>query len=201
MLSIENRLPAPPPPSSHLLSKVGWSMVFILGLLAAFLTIRYFTLTSTVKLLSTDAELSRIEVQSLHQQLEVERILAARQITDSATIAAPPEPLLLARLTSPESSDTRLSTIIAWRPASQTGVFYAEQLPPPTADKEYRLWIETNGHSPISAGEIKVATTGPTQVEFRTTDTIGQPTRFTITCESKDNTTPSAVIIVLTGAP
>lgn len=199
MFSI-NRLPAPPPRPTHWLCKLGWIMVLALGLLTAFLAFRYFSLTSSVKFLTTDAELSRIEVKSLQQQLEAERILAARQIADD-TIKGTPEPLIFVRLTAPDSSSPRMSALVAWRAASQTGVFFAEQIPLPAADKEYRLWIETNAHTPISAGEIKVATTGPTQIEFRINDPISPPTRFTITCESKDDTKLSAVVIVLTGVP
>ena len=175
-------------------------MTLALGLLATFLTLRHQALTSSVKFLTTDAELSRIEVKSLQQQIEAERIIATRQIADGIAKAAP-EPLVLVRLTTPESGDTRLSAIVVWRAMSQTGVFFAERLSPPAADKEYRLWIETNAHTPISAGEIKVAPTGPTQVEFRIDDPISQPARFTITCESKDDTKLSAVVIVLTGVP
>ncbi|MBK9991233.1 MAG: anti-sigma factor [Verrucomicrobia bacterium] len=199
MLSI-NRLPAPPPRPTHWLCKLGWLVTLALGLLTAFLVFRYFTLTSSVKFLTTDAELNRIEVKSLQQQIEAERILTARQIADD-TIKGTPEPLVFVRLAPPEASSPRMAAFVAWRAASQTGVFFAEQIPPPAADKEYRLWIETNSQTPISAGEIKVAATGPTQIEFRINDPISPPTRFTITCESKDDTKLSAVVIVLTGAP
>ena len=199
MLSI-NRLPAPPPRPTHWLCKLGWILTLALGLLATFLTLRYLALTSSVKFLTTDAELSRIEVKSLQQQLEAERIIATRQIADGIAKAAP-EPLVLARLSAPESGSPHLSAIVIWRATSQTGVFFAERLSPPAADKEYRLWIETNAHTPISAGDIKVATTGPTQIEFKINDTISPPTRFTVTCENKDDTKLSAVVIVLTGAP
>lgn len=199
MLSI-NRLPAPHPSPSHWLCKLGWSLVLILGLLAVFLTLSYFNLAGNVKYLDTEVALSRIEAQSLQQQLEAERILAARQIADSPSKSTP-EPLTITRLSSPDSSDTRLKAIIIWRTASQTGVFFAEKLPPPAADKEYRLWIEADDHSPISSGEIRVATNGPTQLGFNITEPIGQPKRFTVTCENKDNTTLSPVVIVLTGTP
>ena len=200
MPSPENHLPAPAPTLSSLLCKIGWIMALVTGLLAALLASRYFALSSTVKLLGTEAELNRIEVQSLQQQLEAERIIAARQI---ANLSAKPsaEPMLFAHLLSHEPGNTSLSAIVAWQPSNHTGIFFSEQLPPNAPDEEYRLWIEAGNGVALNAGALSIDPNSSAKVEFKTAQAIGQPTRFTVTRERKGNLTSPAGQIVLSGAP
>jgi hypothetical protein len=199
MSSPEIRLPAPPPSTSSLLSKLGWSLAVALGLLAALLACRYYALASAVTLLTNDAELNRIEVQSLQQQLEAERIIAARQIADLTQ--ATTESLVLVRLATPEPGNTNPCAIIVWQPSSQGGIFFAEQLPTPGLDEVYRLWIETDRRSPINAGEVKVTPTGPTHVVFHATQPLSEPTRFLLTRERVGGEPSSPGPVVMTGKP
>jgi len=53
-------------------------------MLAAFLAARIVAFNTQISLLKDDAELARLEAQSLKQQLEAERILNARQLADLA---------------------------------------------------------------------------------------------------------------------
>ncbi len=80
-------VPARPPaiPSfAGLVAKTGWIIAAAMLLLTAFFAARVATLNTQVVYLKQEAELARLESQSLKQQLEAERILNARQLANLA---------------------------------------------------------------------------------------------------------------------
>lgn len=199
--SYPNRLPAPSPCKSCLVSKAGWITALVATLVAAFFFFQSLSHKSEAKLQRNNAELAQIETQSLKQQLFAERILAERQIAD-LTNNAKSDQIVFARLSAPEAGPTSPTGVIAWLPSRQGGVLFADQLPTPAAEEELRLWIEeSTGGSPISAGVIIGGTSRTTKVEFKTEKSVGEASRFTVTRERKGSTTPPAGPVVLSGAP
>lgn len=80
-------VPAKPPavPSfAGFVAKVGWIIAAAMVLLTALFAARVATLNTQVVYLRQEAELARLEAQSLHHQLEAERILNTRQLADLA---------------------------------------------------------------------------------------------------------------------
>ena len=196
----ENRQPAPLPQTTRRKGLIGWLAAFALGVFAALLACRDFELTTTVRIMQNEAELAQVEAQSLKQQLDAERILAARQIADLKAQSAN-EPFTLVNLAAPQSSETKCSATVVWQPATQTGTFISNQLPLPAPDEEYRLWFEDTAAQTVSAGCITVASIGMTQIQFRTEQPIKNIARITLTREHKGAASPSSGPILLTGTP
>jgi hypothetical protein len=169
-------------------------------LLTVFLAARIVTYNTQAKLLQAETELSRLEVQSLNQQLEAERILASRQI---ANLKAQPalEPFTFVNLAPPESNLTKPIATIAWKRSTLAGVFISDQLSPPAADEEYRLWIEDASGRSVSAGTIKVGPAGTAQAQFQAGQPVDKVMRITLTRERISSVGQRSGPIVLTGSP
>ena len=198
--SSKHRLPAPAPAPFSLVGRIGWMAAITLALFAAFLASTIFSLTTKVKIMQTEAELGAVENQSLKQQLAAERILAARQIAD-LTNNAQSYPFTFIPLSPPETGVTAPTAMIVWQAALQTGVFFAQQLPPPGPDEEYRLWVDTSLSGPADVGTVTIESTRATKVEFKTKQPVAQASRFMLTRERKAATAQSPGTIVLTGTP
>ena len=198
--SSNNGESVPPPVTFNVVSKAGWVIVVIIASVAILLAFRVATFETEVKLLQTDAELSKIEMQSVSHQLEAERIISTRQIADLKTQLAL-EPFSFVFLKSPQPSATCQSAIIAWLQSTQTGIFIADQLPPPASNEEYRLWIEDVAGGSMSVGAIAIAPTGPTQVKFKAAKAIQNATRIVLTRERLGGAGQRSGPVVLTGTP
>lgn len=200
----EHRLPAPTPKTSSLSSQIGWLVALVLVLmLAALLACRNFELTTTIRLMQTDADLSKVEVQSLKQQLEAERIIATRQIA-MLTENHKSEPLTFVHLNAQGTgtSGTGLDALIAWQPSAQSGLFFATQLPQLGPDEEYRLWLEGSAGKPVSAGVVNRGPQQETKVEFTTAQPVDQVARISLTRERLgSNTEQPTGPVVLRGSP
>jgi len=201
MSSPSSQLPAPEPAPVSLGAKLGWIIAVAATFLAVLLAGRILAYTTQVKVLQSESELARMETQSLHQQLEAERIVTARQIANLKAQTAV-EPITFVALTSPQTSESKASATIAWQRSTQAGVFISDQLVPPAADEEYRLWfVDASGQS-VSAGTIKVGPEGATRATFQ----LGQPmpalTRITLTREHQGSEIGQpAGPVVLSGTP
>jgi anti-sigma-K factor RskA len=171
-----------------------------MGLLAALLACRNFELTTTVRIMQNESELAQVDVLSLKQQLDAERILATREIADLKAQPAN-EPITFVTLVAPQSSGTKLIATIVWQPTSQVGAFISDQLPRAAPDEEYRLWLaDASGHS-VSAGTITVGPTGTTRVHIKPDQPVRNSVRITLTRERKGTVAQPSGPIVLTGAP
>jgi len=195
----ENRQPAPLPQTPRFSGRIGWLTALALGVLAALLVCRNFELTTTVRIMQNEATLAQVEEQSLKQQLDAERIVAARQIAD-LTAQSASAPMIFVNLVASQPGEAKPSATLAWQPAVQAGVFIADQLPPLAADEEYRLWLEdTSGHS-VGAGAVTVGPTGATRAEFRAEQPMKDPARITLTRERKGVVTQPTGPILLIGS-
>jgi hypothetical protein len=179
-------------------SKIGWLIAVAAGLFAGFLATRNFALSTTVQLLRTEVELAQVDVQSLKQQLEAERILARREMADLSS-KGQIEPLTFVRLSSSEKDTAGFSATIVWRPSAQTGVFFSEQLPLPASDEHYQLWIETSTGITVSAGTLAVGQ-NLAKAEFKAAGLVERPVRFTVTREHQNAPDRPSGPIVLIGS-
>jgi len=196
----ENRLPAPEPAPSSLGAKISWMITAAATLAAVLLAFRINTSNTEAKLLREDAELARMEVRSINQQLEAEHILAARQFADlrAKTVTVP---VIFVALAAAQPANGRPAAVIAWQPANQAGAFFSDELPPPAPDEDYRLWIETTAGGTIAAGSIAVSSAHPTKVEFAVAVPVKTASRFILTREQKTGVTQPTGPVVLSGAP
>jgi len=170
-----------------------------LGLLAALLVCRNFELTTTVRIMENEATLAQVEEQSLKQQLDAERILAARQIAD-LTAQSASAPMTFVNLVAPQPGETTPSASVVWQPSTQAGAFISDRLPLLAPDEEYRLWLEdASGHA-VGAGAVTVGPTGATRAEFRAEQPMRNPSRITLTRERKGTTTQPTGPILLAGS-
>jgi hypothetical protein len=196
----ENRQPAPLPKPSRVSGRIGWLAAIAIGLLAALLVCRNFELTTTVRIMQTEAELAQVEMQSVKQQLAAERILSARQIADLNALPVN-EPVTLVSLVAPQSSGANPIATLAWQQSSQTGAFISDQLPPPASDEEYRLWLEDASGRSVGAGTITVGPTGTSRVQIRPEQPANKTVRITLTRERKGTVAQPSGPILLTGSP
>ena len=202
MSSPSSQLPAPEPAPVSLGAKLGWIIAVAATFLAVLLAGRILAYTTQVKVLQSESELARMETQSLHQQLEAERIVTARQIANLKAQATTVEPITFVALTSQQTSESKASATIAWQRSTQAGALITDQLAPLSADEEYRLWfVDASGQS-VSAGTINVGPEGATRATFQ----LGQPmpalTRITLTREHQGSEIGQpAGPVVLSGTP
>jgi len=196
----ENRQPAPLPKTSRASGRIGWLAAIALGLLAALLVCRNFELTTTVRIMQTEAELAQVEMQSVKQQLDAERILSAHQIADLNALPVN-EPVTFVNLVAPQTNGVNPIATLAWQQLSQMGVLISDQLPAPASDEEYRLWFEdAAGHS-VGAGTIAVGPTGMTRVQVKPEQPANKTVRITLTRERKGAVAQPSGPIVLSGTP
>jgi len=172
----------------------------VLAGVAVLLACRNFTLSTTVKILSTEVEFTRVDAQSLKQQLEAERILSARQLADLKNAPAL-DSLWFVRLTPPAEAVLPMArAIIAWQPAAAAGILLAEQLPSPAPDEEYRLWLENASGQRSDLGVIAVSPTDTAPVKFFAAASIDKSARFILTNERKTSATASISSVILSGS-
>jgi hypothetical protein len=201
MSSPSSQLPAPEPAPVSLGAKLGWIIAVAATFLAVLLAGRILAYTTQVKVLQSESELAQLETQSLRQQLEAERIVTARQI---ANLKAQPsvEPITFVALTSPQTSESKVGATIAWQRSTLAGAFISDQLVPPAADEEYRLWfVDASGHS-VDGGAIKVGQEGTTRATFQAGQPMPALTRITLTREHQGSIggQPTGPV-VLSGTP
>jgi len=195
--SPENHLPAP----VSLGAKLGWIVAIAASFLAMLLAARIGAYTTQVKVLQSEVELAQLETQSLHQQLEAERIVNARQIANLKAQATV-EPFTFVTLVSPQVSESKVSAMIVWQRSMLAGVFISDQLPPSASDEEYRLWLEGASGQSVSAGAITVGPEGTTRAMFQASQPIQALTRIVLTREHLGNQHDQpAGAVVLIGTP
>lgn len=91
--------------------------------------------------------------------------------------------------------------IVAWQPASQSGVIQISHLPVPAPGKDYQLWAVDAGHKdPVDAGIVHVDQNGIGQVRFHPVDAARQVKAFAVSLERKGGVPKAEGPIILVGA-
>jgi anti-sigma-K factor RskA len=172
------------------LAWIPWAIAACLALTSAWLTQLYFTQKSESIAQHEQATLAQLEIQSVQNQLEVEHILASRQLADlqeQIKTNSDPSHLEIAKLVSLLGNSSQAHAIAVWNQATQQGVLTVEKLPALAADQDYQLWvIDPKYPDPVSGGVFTVdARTGTARLAFHPGQLIATAAKFAVSCERK----------------
>ncbi|HUL52274.1 MAG TPA: anti-sigma factor [Opitutaceae bacterium] len=184
--------PAPDGPAvpHPVLAWLPWIAAGAFALLAGFLAQAHFAARTEMIALREQAALSNIRDRSLQQQLEAERILAARRVADLLAEAQDPARLAglqLVVLVAPADAPASGMAIAAWDPVGQEGRLAVANLPPPATDKDYQLWIFDPLYAdPVNAGVLALPpAAGEARLRFKPDRPVTSATRFAVSLERK----------------
>ncbi len=163
----------------------GWAAAACFALATAYFGANYFAARTQLALASNDAELSRLEAQSLAQRLEAERILNSGYIASlqkSGDVAN----LKIAKLADLLGNSPQAVAIAVWNPLSQSGVLTVEKLPVLQRDQDYQLWVIDPAYKdPVNGGVFTVDANGVARLDFRPDQSVTAATTFAISRERK----------------
>ena len=180
---------------------LGWIAAAGFALSTAYFGSHYIAARSESIFLANEAELARVEVQGLSQELEAARILHASH-AGRLQHAADPAQLKLVRLDPQRAADTGAAAMIAWNPANQSGLLVAQNLPALPPDETYRLWItEAAQPNPLSASVFEPDAQGSVRIAFHAEQNASHVDAFSITREPKTSSTQPAGPVILSTAP
>lgn len=169
-----------------LLGWLPWAAAAGFALLAGFLSEAYFAArTELVGLREQDA-FTAIEVKSLQQRLEAERILSSRLIADLS--AEPRDQDRLAQcafipLHAPAAASPTAQALVVWNPDRQEGTLFIRNPPVPAPHSRYQLWIlDPRYPAALQAGGFTVeAAGGDLRLPFKPERAVEASARFFIT--------------------
>jgi anti-sigma-K factor RskA len=169
---------------------IPWAIAAGLALTSAWLTQLYFTQKSESIAQHEQAALAQMEIQSVQNQLEVQHILASRQLADlqeQIKTSGDLSRLEIAKLVSLLGNSPQARAVAVWDQATQQGVLTVENLPALAADKDYQLWvIDPKYPDPVSGGVFTVdAHTGTARLAFHPGQLIATAAKFAVSCERK----------------
>ncbi len=173
-----------------LLAWLPWIAAGGFALLAGFLGQAYFATRSEIIALRERGALAEIENKSLRQQMEAERILSARRISDLLATPRAQDRLAGLRvvpLVSPGGSTPSGLAVAVWDPDRQEGELAASHLPSLPPDKDYQLWmVDPQYPNPVSAGILAIGpTTNEVRTPFKPDRPVAAAVRFTVSVERK----------------
>lgn len=207
---------------------LGWAAAAAFALIAGWLTQERIAGGRALANATAEADLGRVEVQSLRQQLEAERLLAGRTLGEAQRLqielagvrdalanerseAARQLAALqgrydlanfkVARLASLLGNSPEATAIAVWNPSTQEGVLTVEKLPALAANQDYQLWvIDPQYPNPVDGGVFTVDdTTGVGRLQFRPRQPVAQAAKFAISRERKGGVPKAEGPIVLVG--
>jgi len=169
---------------------IPWAIAAGLALTSAWLTQLYFTQKSESIAQHEQAALAQMEIQSVQNQLEIQHILASRQLADlqeQIKTNSDLSRLEIAKLVSLLGNSPQARAVAVWDQATQQGVLTVEKLPALAADKDYQLWvIDPKYPDPVSGGVFTVdAHTGTARLAFHPGQLIATAAKFAVSCERK----------------
>ena len=172
------------------LAWIPWAIAAGLALTSAWFAQLYFSQKSESIAQHEQATLAQLEMQGVQNQLEVEHILASRQLADlqeQIKTNSDPSNLEIAKLVSLLGNSSQARAIAVWNQATQQGVLTVEKLPALAADKDYQLWvIDPKYPDPVSGGVFTVdARTGTARLAFHPGQRIATAAKFAVSCERK----------------
>lgn len=195
-----------------------WAVAACLTLVAAQMTALYLAARAESASISEQARLADMDMRSARNELEAERILAARELADmrvelsgtNGRIAelgrfidaqGDPSRLRISTLVpaSPDAPNAR--AVAVWDPLCQRGVIEESGLPAAPHDRAYRLWIVDPGYSsPVGAGVLAVdSADGTGRAAFKAERPVRTPSRFVVSIEPRGGSGEQQGPVVLIG--
>ena len=179
----------------------GWGLAACFAILAGYFSLKYVEARSQATLQSQAAQLADLEMRSLKQTLEAERIVARQQIADLKR-ASDFDQLKIAKLASLLENSREAVAIAVWNPLRQEGVLTVDNLPRIQQDQSYQLWVidpaEPGG--PVSGGVFSVDDRGTARLNFRPDQPVNAAKQFAISRERKGGAPKPEGKIVAAGA-
>lgn len=179
---------------------LGWAAAACFAILAGYVSIRYLAIRSEVTLQKENARIVEIQLHSLEQTLEAERIVTTKQIADLRQ-AGDLAQLKIARLASLLKDSPEAMAIAVWNPLKQEGVLTVENLPFIQQDQDYQLWVvDPRYKDPVNGGVFKVDQRGGAHINFRPDQPVTAATQFAISRERKGGVPKAEGPMVAAGA-
>ncbi len=171
-------------PASPLYALIG---ACCLALVAACFASLHFLGRAENRLLRDQQALTDAVAQSLHNQLEAERLIYSHERTtpySSAPSSGGLRQLVFFTLRPQNADDTLPRATAIWNPSTGEGVFIADRLPLPPAEQTYQLWLASPTHpSPINGGVIPLPQDGRTRHFFQTEPALQSLSDLTLRLE------------------
>jgi hypothetical protein len=195
---------------------VPW-MVLAAALLAiAWATLQWMTWRTELVTLRTELRLAELSLMDAQQRREADHILWQHQLAAPPQPSAAPAPSAdssvdssqnqldsaspeIVLLASPHAGSPSAVGAVIWNPATQAGVFTAQNLPPPATGQVYRLWaVDPQYAHPIAAGVIDFnPQTGSARGPFKPGRSLPATVKFRVSLERQDSSTAPDGPIVL----
>ncbi len=191
------------PSAVGLLAWLPWIAAAGFAVAAGYLGQKYLSARSELVGLNEQYQLGKIESQSLRQQLEAERIISARRLSDLSADSAgaiDPAGLDFLFLHGPAAGGQPASALVMWSPKAHRGLLMARRLPPLKAGRDYQLWVAGPPQpAPGSVGVFSADAAGEEiRFPFRIDDQVTRPVRFLVTIAPKGGETHIEGPVVLT---
>lgn len=153
---------APVPPSvPAIFGWLPWLAALVLAVAAGWLAQLYLGARAEMISLREQAELSDIAASSLRQELQAERIVAARRLADAATgnLTVKGNPGIdYFAMVAPAARPSPATAVMVWDRSQRAGLLVAHNLPALPPGEEYQLWIAWNSPSaPACLGTFDAA--------------------------------------------
>jgi len=205
-----------------------WAIAACLAVCAAWTGRLYLANRSETAILHDQQALADLELRSVRNQLEAERIVNQRELTDTRQDLADASGRLaelhreiaditraqkasgslasykIADLASTAGNEPQKLAVAVWCPSMQEGILAVSNLPRLPAGKDYQLWvIDPHYPAPVSGGVFAVdRATGEAYVTFKTSQPIQSIAKFAVSLERKGGATePQGPIILLSDSP
>jgi len=151
---------------------IGFAFAAVILLVGSLAYVSY--LKNDIKTLSSQVELSGKLIENLKVDLEQKKqVLEVVQAQNTRVFA-------INRL---EAAPENASATVFYAPGQNRAIFYAYNLTPPPAGKDYQLWM-LRGNQPVDAGILKADETGRYFVEVNTLPE-NELSAFAVTLEPK----------------
>ena len=207
---------------------VPWAIAACLAVAAAWTSRLYDGARSENAILRDRGAIAALELHSLRDQIEAERIVNQRELTDARrdlagageriaglsreiasyashqTGAASMADYRIADLASTESAKPQTVAVALWCPSMQAGILAVSNLPRLPEGKQYQLWvIDPQYGSPVSGGVFTVnPSTGQARIAFSTVHPIKSIAKFAVSMEREGGVpSPEGPIVLLSDSP
>ncbi|HEY9154420.1 MAG TPA: anti-sigma factor [Opitutaceae bacterium] len=177
----------------------GWAVAATLALIASYFAAVSFGARAQLSVQKDRADLDTLELRSLRQSLEANRIIYDRQIADLQH-GSSLEQLKTILLSAPGESARESVAIAIWDSAKQEGVLSVRGLPKIASDQIYQLWLIDAGRKlSVSAALFSIDEKGRARITFRSVEHL-EPSELTITREAAGGASTPSSVIVASGA-
>lgn len=175
---------------------LGWAAAACFFFTAIFFAGKSFNVRGQLQSVLESERVTRLEVGTLKNLLEAERILSRGQLQRLAasesliadlTAQADVARLKIASLTSLAGNSPEARAIAVWNPDRQEGVLVVSKLPPLATDKDYQLWvIDPQYPVPVDGGVFTVdPATGEARLNFKPGKNVKVAQTFAVSLERK----------------